>query len=60
MKEEIGALSVFEIRITRMFIVAPYSGSVLIRVRIFTVTQALWISNSLLKPKSIRNGTFKV
>jgi len=51
-------LSVFEIGIT-MFIVASYSEvSVLIRVRIFTITQALWISNSLLKLKSIRNGTF--
>ena len=51
-------LSVFEIGITK-FIVASYSEvSVLIRVRIFTITQALWISNALLKLKAIRIGTF--
>ena len=41
-----------------MFIVASYSEVSVLRVRIFTITQALWISNSLLKLKSIRNGTF--
>lgn len=47
-----------------MFNVASYSEvSVLIRVRIFTpksITQGFWISDCLLKLKSIRNGTLSV